>query len=70
MVNYIILDEDNSEDKNSIDSGVNYITLKTVGTDNVEKAVYLKNTKYEDNQPFMATFYSPNCKFSALLPFV
>ena len=66
MVNYIILDEDNSEDKNSIDSGVNYITLKTVSTDNVEKAVYLKNTKYEDNQPFMATFYSPNCKFSAL----
>ena len=64
MVNYIILNQDLTEDRNRIDSGVNFITPKVIENDNVEKAVYLKNTKYEDKQPFMATFYSPNCKFS------
>ena len=64
MVNYIILNQGLSEDKNSIDSGVNYITLKLIENNSKEKAIYLKNTKYEDTQPFMATFYSPNCKFS------
>lgn len=65
MVNYLILNQNIYGDKNNIDSGVNYITLKITENDNLEKSIYLKNTKYEDSQPFMASFYSPNCKFNA-----
>ena len=65
MVNYLILNQEINEDKNSIDSGVNYITLKLTENDSLEKSIYLKNSKYEDSQPFMASFYSPNCRFSA-----
>jgi hypothetical protein len=52
------------EDKISLESGINYITSKDVDGTNKEKSIYLKNFKYEESQPYMASFYSPNCQYT------
>lgn len=65
MVNYQLMYKNEKEDKNSLESGINYITSKsTEDSSNLAKTIYLSNFKIEYGQPFMATFYSPNCKFS------
>ena len=62
----IINSNEQSDDKNTIESGVNYITTKNVDqTDNLKKYLYLKNFKVEYEEPYLVTFYSPNCKFDA-----
>ena len=56
-----------NEDKNSLESGVNYITSKDVTDKNQDKSVYLKNFRYEDRLSYFASFYSPNCEFKVTL---
>ena len=67
MVQYqIINSDDQSDDENTIESGVNFITTKSVGNkDNLKKILNLMNFKAEFNQPYLVTFYSPNCIFGA-----
>ena len=65
MVNYLlIMSSSDYEDKISLESGINYITSKDVDGTNKEKSIYLKNFKYEESQPYMASFYSPNCQYT------
>ena len=62
----IINSDEEADDENTIESGVNYITSKGIGDeDNLRKILYLINFKVDFNQPYLVTFYSPNCKFAA-----
>jgi len=67
MIQYQIINSNQqSDDKNTIESGVNYITTKSVDqTKNFKKYLNLTNFKVEFEQPYLVTFYSPNCKFDA-----
>ena len=68
MVNYQIIYKDKIGDINTLESGINYITSKSVDDlNNLEKTILLSNFKKEYGHPFMATFYSPNCEFSLKL---
>ena len=62
MVQYkIINSDDESDDENTIESGVNYITSKSVRQQgNIKKKLNLINFKFEFEQPYLVTFYSPN----------
>ena len=66
MVHYQFVEFGGRDDKNTIESGVNYITSKFLGkeNDNLQKKIELINFKYYYNQSYLMTFYSPNCKFS------
>ena len=64
---YMIYYNKLNEDKKSLESGINYITSKDAYDSNKQKYVYLKNFKYEDKHPYMASFYSPNCELSVTL---
>ena len=59
---YQIKKDGNSEDINTLDSGINYITSKRVDSP-VNKTIILTNQQVENEQPYLATFYSPNCQY-------
>ena len=63
ILQYQLMKESN-QDKNMIESGVNYITSKNIEADNNVKYLNLINYKNEFNVSYLATFYSPNCHFS------
>ena len=63
MIQYQLMKESN-QDRNIIESGVNYITSKNIEADSNLKYLNLTNYKYEFNVSYLATFYSPNCRFS------
>ena len=67
MVQYQIINSNKeSDDENTIESGVNYITTKNVDDkNNLKKNLNLINYKIEFKQPYLVTLYSPNCKFGA-----
>ncbi len=68
VIQYKILDNAVTEDSRQIESGVNFITSKDLeDTKFNEKHIYLSNLKYQFNQPYLASFYSPNCKISVYL---
>ena len=68
MVNYQLIKNGVSEEKNIIESGYNYITSKYIDSNSVlegnKKIIDLKNFEHGYQTPYLATFYSPNCKFS------
>ena len=66
MIQYQLIKIGVSDDINTIESGVNYITSKYfTNTDYVlsTKHIDLINYKYEFDQDYLVNFYSPNCKF-------
>ena len=60
MLQYQLMDSVN-KDKNIIESGVNYITSKSIDAPNLSKYLELLNFKRAYKIPYLATFYSPNC---------
>ena len=56
------------KDINKLNSGINYITSKFIDeqTDDFSKNIQLNNSDYEKRQPFLISFYSPNCNFNLL----
>ena len=65
MIQYQFIKVGGENDANTIESGVNYITSKFIDEKNTNpvKFINLMNFKYEHKQPYLMTFYSPNCKF-------
>ena len=66
MIQYQFTKKGGEDDKNTIESGVNYITSKFLDEKNTNTAKFinLMNFKYEYKQPYLMTFYSPNCNFN------
>ena len=67
-VQYKLLKSSQSDDMNTLESGINYITSKyydasVTQTEKNEKHLQFLNLKYEYYQPYLVTFYSPNCLF-------
>ena len=65
MVQYqLVKDQGLTGDRNIIESGVNYIQSIIVG-DNADffKEFTFQNFKYASRTPYLASFYSQNCKF-------
>ena len=62
MVQYQFAGEN---EKNTIESGVNYITSKFLNENSSNKLKYIDliNFKVEHEQPYLFSFYSPNCQF-------
>ena len=73
MVNYQLIKSGVSGEKNIIESGYNYITSKLIESNYVlegnKKIIDLKNFEHGYQTPYLATFYSPNCKFSVQLEY-
>ena len=72
MVQYKLFKRDMNtinDDTNILDSGINYITSKAYGGvfDRNPKHLQFLNYKYEFNQPYLVTLYSPNCIFDVEL---
>ena len=68
VIQYKIIENSDTEDSMHLESGVNYITSKDLDdTKFSEKHIYLSNLKYAYDQPYLASFYSPNCKISVYL---
>ena len=65
MIQYQFEEQGDENDKNTIESGVNYITSKFLDEDHLdsEKFIDLINFKYEHKQPYLVSLYSPNCQF-------
>ena len=64
-VQYRIVWENDQEaypDEMTIESGINYITTKDRTDSEKENHLYLRNLKFIFGDPYLATFYSPNCK--------
>ena len=72
MIQYQLIKIGVSDDINTIESGVNYITSKYfTNTEYVlsTKHIDLINYKYEFDQDYLVNFYSPNCKFEVFWVF-
>ena len=63
MVQYKFLKQGQTDDMNTLESGINYITSKKYDDQQTKKHIEFLNLKDELGQPYLATFYSPNCKF-------
>ena len=65
MVQYKLLKSNKVDDMNTLESGINYITSKyyNESISKTSKHLQFLNFKYEFNQPYLVTFYSPNCLF-------
>ena len=65
MVNYQLIKKGNSDDINTIESGINYITSKYEDkiSSNLTKRLDFINYGYEYNQSYLVTLLSPNCRF-------
>ena len=68
LIQYQFINNTQTE-KIRIEPGINYITSKFIELkdegEKRKKYIDLINFKYEYNHPYLVTFYSPNCKFSA-----
>ena len=68
VIQYKIIDSSDTEDSRHLESGVNFITQKDLEDTKFDKKhIYLSNLKYQFEQPYLASFYSPNCKISVYL---
>ena len=65
MIQYQIVREgDQSKNTNIIESGINYVESIAVGENEANyKYVVMENQKIEGGAPFLASFYSKNCRF-------
>ena len=67
MIQYKLLKSDGNDDMNTIESGVNYITSKRYDSSDTStqtsKHIQFLNFKSEFDDPYLVTFYSPNCLF-------
>ena len=65
MVNYQLIKKDNTDDANTIESGVNYITSKYEEKDSEKLVKRLDFTNYgvDFNQSYLISLFSPNCLF-------
>ena len=58
-------DEKDAESINRMESGVNFIQSIYIGEDaKFMKYIEMENMKYLQNNPFLVSFYSQNCKFA------
>jgi len=68
VIQYKIIDSSDTEDSRHLESGVNFITQKDLEDTKFDKKhIYLSNLKYQFEQPYLASFYSPNCIISVYL---
>ena len=65
MIQYKLIDS-NSIEENILESGINHIIPQFINSDSMKitKRLKLMNYKVEFEQSYLATFFSPNCKFS------
>ena len=65
MINYQLIKKDNTDDANTIESGVNYITSKYEEKDSEKLVKRLDFTNYgvDFNQSYLISLFSPNCLF-------